>query len=171
MSISLRNHMCSVYFHLLFEQHCGNSLLIEKKKRKILNLPDFISYGNILRIMQGLFQQFIACDNHMQSPALFRNISKFFTFLPKFSYICPFCPFYPLFPFSEKLHAFPYFLEYAFSYKTEIGDSLKQVESQKSRLQKLARKSKTSFEQHIRRKCGMHHKHKTRQTTEEVKKI
>ena len=33
---------------------------------------------------QGLFKQFIGCNNHMQSPALFKNILKFCTFLSKF---------------------------------------------------------------------------------------
>ena len=47
---------------------------------------------------QGLFQQFIACDNRTQSPALFQNIFKFCTFLPKFSNIFPFLTiFFPLF--------------------------------------------------------------------------
>ena len=44
-----------------------------------------------------------------QSPALFPNIFKFCTVLPKFSNILPF--FNIFCPFSEKLHACPYFVE------------------------------------------------------------
>ena len=54
-------------------------------------------------IGQDLFEQFIACDNHTQSPPLFQNIFKLCTFLPKFSNILPFLPFYC--PFSEISHA------------------------------------------------------------------
>ena len=44
-------------------------------------------------IQQGLFKQFIVCNNHMQSPALFQNI-KLCTFLPKFQIFCPFLSFF-----------------------------------------------------------------------------
>ena len=40
--------------------------------------------------MQGFSLQFIACDNYMQSPALFQNILIFCTFLPRCSNILPF---------------------------------------------------------------------------------
>ena len=33
---------------------------------------------------QGLFQQFITCNNCMQSPALFQNVFKFCTFCTNF---------------------------------------------------------------------------------------
>ena len=39
---------------------------------------------------QGLLQQFIACDYCTQSPALFQNIFKLYTFFPKFSIMLPF---------------------------------------------------------------------------------
>ena len=59
--------------------------------------------------VQGLFQQFIVCDNRTQSTFFFQNIFKFYTFLPKFSNILPALIFFC--PFSEKSHAGPYFLE------------------------------------------------------------
>ena len=46
--------------------------------------------------------QFIACDNRIQSPALFQSIFKFCAFWLKFHIFCP---------FSEKSYACPYFLE------------------------------------------------------------
>ena len=54
----------------------------------------------------------------MQSPALFQNIFKFCTFLPKFSNILPFFALFKHFLvfwcfFFWKSHACPYFLEYA----------------------------------------------------------
>ena len=69
-----------------------------------------------------LFQQFIACHNRRQSPAIiarnhlqyFQKFFKFCTFLPKFSNILHFAVFlkhlFTLFflPFSEKAHACPY---------------------------------------------------------------
>ena len=60
---------------------------------------------------QGLFWQFIVCDNPTQSPALFQSIFRFCTFLPKFSNILPF--FHIFCHFSEKAHAYPYLLEQA----------------------------------------------------------
>ena len=51
--------------------------------------------------MQGLFQQFIACHNCTQLNALFQNIFKFYTSLPKFSNILPF---FALFP-KNRTHA------------------------------------------------------------------
>ena len=58
-------------------------------------------------IAQGLFQQFIACNNHMQSPALFLNILKFCLFLPKFSSILPFfTPFFVLFLRNQRTLTF-----------------------------------------------------------------
>ena len=52
---------------------------------------------------QGIFYLFHACHSRTHEAALFQNIFKFCTFLPKFSNI--FCP------FSEKSHECPYFLE------------------------------------------------------------
>ena len=65
-----------------------------------------------------LFQQFIACNNPTQSPALFQNIFKFCTFLSKFSKLSSFFAlfkhFFALFcSFSEKTAHMPYFLEQA----------------------------------------------------------
>ena len=56
----------------------------------------------------GPFQQFIACDNRTQLPALFQNIFKCCTFSPKFWNILPFFALFKHFfwpficPFSEK---------------------------------------------------------------------
>ena len=77
-----------------------------------------LTFSGEMNSRQGLLQQFIVCNNCMQSPALFQNIFKFCIFLPKFSNILPlfniFKYFSPFFcPFSEKSHACPDFLEQA----------------------------------------------------------
>ena len=54
----------------------------------------------------GLFQQFITCDNRTKSPALFQNIFKFCTFLPKFSITLTFCNISLPFFLKNCTHAF-----------------------------------------------------------------
>ena len=71
--------LCSHYTELLLLHYTTwiHSLMMVGGERNYLSI-------------QGLFQQFVACDYRTQSPALFQNIFKFFTFLPKFSNILPF---------------------------------------------------------------------------------
>ena len=79
----------------------------------ILSVSD--SSINFMQPLQGLFQQFIACNDHIQSPAFFQSVFKFYTFLLKFSTVLPFLTFFLPFLccFSEKSHACPHVLEQA----------------------------------------------------------
>ena len=67
------------------------------------------SYNENLMYQEGIFYLFHACDIRTHEAALFQNIFKFCTFLPKFSNILPFFAFF--WPFPEKSHVCPYFLE------------------------------------------------------------
>ena len=60
---------------------------------------------------QGICQLLHACDSRTHEAALFQNIFKFCTFLPKSSNILP--SFALFFPFSERSHACRFFEEQA----------------------------------------------------------
>ena len=86
------------------EYHALVSLFLQtetlRSTKLILNFDQYfyIDATNMLLLCQGLFQEFIACNNHTQSHAHFQNIFKFCTFLPKFSNILPFfCSLYAFF--------------------------------------------------------------------------
>ena len=58
---------------------------------------------------QGLFYQFIACNNRIQPPALIQNIFKFCTFCPNFQIFCPFLPFFWILAQKEVFKIFKIF--------------------------------------------------------------
>ena len=64
-------------------------------------VKNYCHFNQLKSKYHDLLYQFNACDNRTQSSALFQNIFKFCTFLPKLSkfflFLTFFCPFLPFF--------------------------------------------------------------------------